>query len=77
MKPIAVTHGYNSEQRHIELEFSTSGAPNTYKVGPPASSNIAPPGYYMLFVLKDVSESMSGLSKIPSNAVFVKLQLPL
>lgn len=27
----------------------------------------------MLFVMKDVSESISGESKIPSNAVFIKL----
>ena len=41
----------------------------------PANANIAPPGYYMFFVLKDVSESNSGESKIPSNAVFIKLSL--
>lgn len=33
----------------------------------------APPGFYMLFVFKHASESNSGLSKIPSNAKFVKL----
>ncbi len=41
----------------------------------PLNEYIAPPGYYMLFVMKDVSESISGESKIPSNAVFIKLSI--
>ncbi len=73
VKPMSVTHGYNSEQRYIELFFEPYGVEGTYKIKSPANSNIAPPGIYMLFVLKDVSESISGLSKIPSKAVFIKL----
>ncbi len=48
-----------------------------YLVTAPANSNIAPPGYYMFFVIRDSSESTSGLSKIPSKAVFIKLTLPI
>ncbi|MEO8666565.1 MAG: galactose oxidase-like domain-containing protein [Ignavibacteria bacterium] len=74
IKPMSVTHGYNSEQRYIELAF-TGISSGVYSVTAPADSNIAPPGYYMLFVLKDDRESTSGESKIPSKAVFIKLTL--
>lgn len=76
IKPMSVTHGFNSEQRYIELYFEKVIGPTNeplYDVTAPENSNIAPPGYYMLFVMKDVSESISGESKIPSNAVFIKL----
>ncbi len=76
IKPMSVTHGYNSEQRYIELAFEQvigPGPANVYSVTAPDNSNIAPPGYYMLFVMKDLSESISGDSRIPSNAVFIKL----
>lgn len=75
IKPMSVTHGYNSEQRYIELAFEPDINVGGYIVTVPANANIAPPGYYMFFVLKDVSESNSGESKIPSNAVFIKLSL--
>lgn len=38
--------------------------------------NIALPGYYMLFVVLDKTQSTSEESNIPSEAVFVKLSLP-
>lgn len=78
MRPMSVTHGYGSEQRYIELAFEQYIEPfpsNKYTVTAPTDSNIAPPGYYMLFVVKDVSESISGNSKMPSIAKFIKLSL--
>lgn len=45
-------------------EDSIVETPDAYK---------APPGYYMLFVLKDKTLSTSGDWKIPSVAKFVKL----
>ncbi len=75
IKPMSVTHGYNSEQRYIELAFDQSLTVGSYNVTAPADPNIAPPGYYMLFVIIDVRESTSGESKIPSKAVFIKLSL--
>ena len=78
MKPGAVTHGNNMDQRYVELSFEQvigPGPETEYNVTAPENSFIAPPGYYMLFVLKDKSESFSGQSKIPSHAKFIKLNL--
>src|SRR5205823_2671715 len=45
----SVTHGFNMSQRIIRPSFSlASGGIN---VAAPSSRNIAPPGYYMLFIL--------------------------
>jgi hypothetical protein len=44
----AVTHSFDMGQRFIELEFNPSG--NELTVQAPKSGNLAPPGYYMLFV---------------------------
>ena len=46
----AVTHSINNQQRLIELDFSVNGA-NELMVAAPVDGNLAPPGYYMLFVL--------------------------
>src|SRR5262249_9429659 len=45
----AVTHSDNMEQRYIPLSY-TAGA-TTLTATAPASANIAPPGYYMLFII--------------------------
>jgi hypothetical protein len=49
IKTGSVTHGFNMEQRFMELPFTRSGS--TLKVQAPANANIAPPGRYLLFVL--------------------------
>lgn len=69
------THGNNMDQRYIELKFSNGSSLSEYVVETPDEYK-APPGYYMLFVLKDKSQSSSGNWKIPSVAKFVKLNLP-
>ncbi|MCB0727470.1 MAG: DUF1929 domain-containing protein [Ignavibacteriae bacterium] len=76
MKPGSVTHGNNMDQRYIELSFEQIIGPGPtaeYSLTAPLNSFIAPPGYYMLFVLKDKSESNSGYWKILSVAKFIKL----
>src|SRR5262245_3367096 len=45
----AVTHSDNMEQRYIPLSF-TAGATSLTATAP-ANANIAPPGFYMLFIL--------------------------
>jgi hypothetical protein len=45
----AVTHSNNMEQRYAPLSF-TAGT-GTLTVTAPANINIAPPGYYMLFIV--------------------------
>lgn len=72
----SVTHCYDSNQRYIILDFSETSKGN-FEVTPPANTYVAPPGYYMLFVLKDKTQSDSGLSRIPSKAKIVKLPLPI
>jgi Domain of unknown function (DUF1929) len=49
MKAGSVTHSFDMDQRYVGLTFSAS-ATNLTVTGPP-DSNIAPPGYYMLFLV--------------------------
>ena len=48
--PAATTHGVNMNQRRIELEVLTR-QPGGLEVRAPATAALAPPGWYMLFVL--------------------------
>lgn len=57
----AVTHDINMGQRYVPLSF-TAGA-GALTVTAPANANLAPPGYYMLFILDT--------NKIPSVAAIV------
>jgi hypothetical protein len=43
------THGQDMEQRYITLNFTSSG--QALNLTSPSNSNIAPPGYYMLFIV--------------------------
>jgi hypothetical protein len=63
MKNGSPTHAFDMEQRMVGLTFSAgSGVLNV--TGPP-NGNIAPPGYYMLFILNN--------SGVPSVAKFVQV----
>ena len=59
----APTHGDDQGQRYVPLAFTASGS--VLRATAPANSNIAPPGYYMLFITD--SEG------VPSVARIVKL----
>lgn len=59
----APTHGDDQGQRYIPLTYQHVGTKLTIKT--PANVNLAPPGYYMLFVTNSVGT--------PSVAKFVKL----
>jgi len=59
----AVTHAFDMEQRLVGLSF-TAGA-GALSVTAPSSGNIAPPGYYMLFIVNS--------GGVPSLASFVQL----
>jgi hypothetical protein len=63
VRPGAQTHAFDMDQRLIELSY-TAGAGDLTVTAPP-NGNIAPPGYYMLFVLNNVG--------VPSVATFVRL----
>jgi len=62
----SVTHAFNMDQRFSRLTFSrkTSGL----NVVAPANPNLAPPGYYMLFILND--------DGVPSVAKYVRIGSP-
>lgn len=63
MRNGAVTHAFDMDQRYVGLSFNTgSGVLNV--TGPP-NGNIAPPGYYMLFILNGAG--------VPSVATIVQV----
>ncbi len=70
----SVTHCFDSNQRYVILDFETISV-NKFYVTPPSDRYIAPPGYYMLFVLKDKSQSWSEQVRIPSIAKIIKLEV--
>ncbi|WP_363800143.1 galactose oxidase-like domain-containing protein [Lysobacter firmicutimachus] len=60
----ATTHSINTDQRLLEVGFST-GANGTYELTAPANGNLAPPGYYMLFAIsQDGVYSQSSIVKV-------------
>jgi hypothetical protein len=62
----SVTHAFNENQRYVPLSFSAS--PGTLTVQAPANSNIAPLGYYMLFLVNNTG--------VPSVGAFVQFPAP-
>ena len=61
----SVTHAFNQNQRYVPLTFTPSAG--SLSVQSPANANIAPPGYYMLFVVNT--------SGVPSVATFVQMEI--
>lgn len=52
LRPGAATHAQNMEQRYITLDHTHRGARRLI-VTAPTEPNIAPPGYYMMFLVDD------------------------
>ena len=63
VRPGAQTHAFDMEQRLVGLSFSVGTG--LLNVTAPPNGNIAPPGYYMLFILNAAG--------VPSVARFVQL----
>src|SRR4029453_8867571 len=59
----AVTHAFNTDQRLVGLFFAVGTG--VFNVTPPPNQNIAPPGYYMLFLINNPG--------VPSVAKFIQL----
>jgi chitodextrinase len=60
----AVTHAFDQNQRYVPLTFQrVTGA---LTVQSPSSANLAPPGYYMLFIVNSTG--------VPSVASIIKVQ---
>ena len=66
MKAGSVTHSFDMDQRYVGLSFTAgaTGSASLIVTGPP-DSNIAPPGYYMLFLVNK--------SGTPSVAAWVQV----
>jgi hypothetical protein len=62
----AVTHSVNMEQRYVPLPYTAVSSALTATA--PATKNIAPPGYYMLFAVDS--------NGVPSIAKFVRVEAP-
>jgi hypothetical protein len=58
----SVTHAFNENQRYVPLTFNQSVG--SLSVQAPANGNIAPPGFYMLFLVNN--------NGVPSVGVFVQ-----
>jgi Domain of unknown function (DUF1929)/Legume lectin domain/PKD domain/Glyoxal oxidase N-terminus/Quinohemoprotein amine dehydrogenase, alpha subunit domain III len=63
VKDGAVTHAFNMDQRLVGLSFAAGSGALT--VTAPPNGNIAPPGYYMLFLVNNAG--------VPSVAKFVQV----
>ena len=74
----STTHGFDQDQRFVELELESLGG-SLYRVLGPQSNpdpmstlkakHIAPPGYYMLFLLSDQGQ--------PSTGAYIRVGEPL
>ena len=64
----SMTHNFDQNQRYVSLAFTTEGIgpENSVFITAPANGNIAPRGYYMLFLISDAG--------VPSLAKFVNFQ---
>ena len=60
----AVTHGFNQDQRFLELTIA-SKVDGGLNVTFPSSANLSPPGYYMLFLLNG--------DGVPSTAKIIRI----
>jgi Domain of unknown function (DUF1929) len=60
----SVTHDFNANQRYLNLSFQLAG--NALSIQAPANANIAPPGYYMLFIVDT--------NGVPSVAATLRIQ---
>ncbi|KAL1918468.1 uncharacterized protein VTP21DRAFT_3128 [Calcarisporiella thermophila] len=64
VKAGSVTHAFNSDQRYVEVTFHRKGGRALAVTAPPTPA-IAPPGYYLAFLLNQ--------SGVPSVGKFVRL----
>ena len=67
VKLSAVTHSVNFDQRLVEVPFAVEGDEVLVGIAPDGP-NLAPPGYYMLFVLNDGVPSVASMVRIQPNA---------
>ena len=65
----STTHGFDMDQRYLSLAVQLDASQeNALIVEAPADANLAPPGYYMLFLISD--------DGVPSIAKYIRLYDP-
>jgi hypothetical protein len=52
LRAASITHHTDTDQRYLPLKWHPEGHCDLHFRGP-ANANIAPPGYYMLFLIDD------------------------
>jgi hypothetical protein len=65
IRPTAVTHSFNMEQRLVGLSFTVNSSTGVLTVTSPSSATIAPPGYYLLFLVNSAG--------VPSVGRFIQI----
>jgi hypothetical protein len=60
-----VTHTFNENQRINYLSFTPTSGGGSITITTPATSNVTPPGHYMLFILQN---------GVPSEAAIIQIQ---
>jgi hypothetical protein len=65
IRPTSVTHHTNTDQRYLPLRWKREGSCGL-RIVAPANAQLAPPGYYLLFILDDCG--------VPSVGRFVRLE---
>jgi Domain of unknown function (DUF1929) len=72
IRPASVTHHFDTDQRYIELQVTNIGPlvgkTRNVTVTMPTDQTVAPPGYYMLFVIENTTGG-----RIPSAAWTIQL----
>ena len=75
IRPGATTHGFDQNQRYMELSFSIQSNPSRLLVYAPPTADVAPPGYYLLFVVGSDTNN-GGTAETPSIARWVQITSP-
>jgi hypothetical protein len=65
MRAGAVTHGFNHNQRYVGCAITGTTAADVQATAPPPGGTVAPPGYYLLFLVDT--------DRIPSFGAWVRL----
>lgn len=75
IRPGSATHAMDVTQRMVDLDWRFVPSTGKLRITPPSNPNMAPPGWYMLFICSGTHPS--GLAgSTPSDGVFLRLRNP-
>ncbi len=72
IRPGAVTHGFNQDQIYVPLDMYACASGGRLRVIAPADGGIAPPGDYLLFIVKPKDPNNND-NRIPSIGKWVRV----